>query len=206
MAVITDIQPQKNNKSRVSIFVDGEFFCGLDIFTQMKHRLKIDAEVDAETLKEAVFCGECESAFTKAASLVSIRLRTEAEIIKALKEKQYSDEVIEKTVEKLKSYGYIDDKAFVKLYISSHLKSWGRKKIEYGLRQIGVNAEILEEELSSFPSQTEETKALIGKFIGSKTLDDKLKSRLYAHLFSKGFSGETVREALNEFLEEREND
>ena len=41
MKKITDIKEQAKNKKRVSIYLDGEFYCGLDLVTAVKNRLKI---------------------------------------------------------------------------------------------------------------------------------------------------------------------
>jgi regulatory protein len=204
MAVITDIIRQKSNAGRVSIFIDGEFFCGLDVFTQKKHRLNINDEIDTETLARVVFDGECESAFEKAMRLIAVRPRSEAEIIKALNEKRYRPEVIEAAAEKLKRYNYIDDREFIRLYAASHSGRWGKKKIEYCLKRIGVDPSVLEEELSSLPPQTVEAKRLLVKFIGSKPLDAGLKQKAVSHLMNKGFDIDTVKEAFSELRENSE--
>lgn len=51
MGKITDIAEQRRNKSRVSVFIDGEFACGLDAVTAAAARIKIGDEITAEELK-----------------------------------------------------------------------------------------------------------------------------------------------------------
>ena len=45
MGKITDIKPQARNKSRVSVYIDGRFCCGLEKITAALHRLKIGDEI-----------------------------------------------------------------------------------------------------------------------------------------------------------------
>ena len=39
MKTITDIKPQTKNNKRVSIYLDGAYYCGMELFTVMKYRL-----------------------------------------------------------------------------------------------------------------------------------------------------------------------
>ena len=203
MGHITDIMPQKKNKGRVSLFVDGEFFCGLDLFTAEKHRLKIDDEVDEDKLKEVVFSEECHSAFEKAMCKINERARSREEIWRYLTEKQYVEEVVEVTIEKLQNYKYLDDVTFSKFYIDSHKRRWGLKKIEYMLSGFGVSDEDIKIAMEEAPDQIEEVKALIEKYKRVKKESDKRK--LYAYLMQKGFDSKTISAALEQ-IEEEENE
>ena len=53
MSVITKIEQQRN-KSRVNIFVDDSFFCGLERETAAVFGLKTGKQVNEEYLKEAL--------------------------------------------------------------------------------------------------------------------------------------------------------
>ena len=202
MGKITDIQTQKKNPNRVSIFIDGEFYAGMDLFTSQKHRLKIDGDVDENKLKEVIFDAECSSAFEKALSLINTRFRAENEIIDYLKQKLYSEEIIDTTLEKLKSYNYVDDREFCRLYIDSHKKSWGYKKIEYMLKGLKIDAEILAEALGEIDTQQEEAVKLLEKYFKSKPFD---KNKAYTHLAQKGFKGDCIKFAIAEAMANNEN-
>ena len=54
MGKITDIKSQARNKSRVSVYIDGRFCCGLEKLTAALHRLKIGDEIEPEELEKAV--------------------------------------------------------------------------------------------------------------------------------------------------------
>ena len=50
MPKITDMQIQKNNKTRANVYIDGEFAFALEMLTVMKLGLKIGADVSTEKL------------------------------------------------------------------------------------------------------------------------------------------------------------
>ena len=66
MPKITDMQIQKNNKTRANVYVDGEFAFALEMLTVMKLGLKIGQEVSEGRLKEAIFDSEKSVAFERA--------------------------------------------------------------------------------------------------------------------------------------------
>ena len=198
MAHITDISKQVKNPGRINLYLDGEFYCGLDEFTAAAHRLRIDGEVDAEELARIVFDEECNSAFEKAMRFINVRMRSESEIRRILTEKRYSDIVIDTTVEKLASYRYIDDAEFARLYIEAHRKKWGVKKLKYALIPFGIDSEILESLFLDMPDQDEEAYKLAIKYIGSKELDMR---KVYAHLLQKGFDGDTIGRVITRIKE-----
>ena len=50
MAEITGISPQKKDKTRCNIEVDGRFYCGMKLETAIKNRLKVGSVVSLEYL------------------------------------------------------------------------------------------------------------------------------------------------------------
>lgn len=196
MPKITKIDTQKKNANRVSIFLDDEFFCGLDMFTAQKHFLAIGKEVSREKLLEAVFDNETESAFEKCMRQLEGRLKSEKELRDYLFKKEYNNDVIENVIERLKRYNYINDAEFCRNYIASYLQRWGRKKIEFMLKSLILDKEVLVAALEEFPCQTESAYKLALKHIGSKEFNITQKQKTFAHLMQKGFDSDSIRGAL----------
>lgn len=142
---ITDIARQKRNTSRVSVFIDGEFVCGLDAVTAVAARLKIGDEITPDALKEIVFESEVNSAFERAVSYLSRAPRSRREIERYLRDKDYEKAVAEKAVERLDSYGYTDDRAYAELYIKSKSARYGRFRLAAELRRKGVDGSMIDE-------------------------------------------------------------
>ncbi len=79
MSEITGISPQKHDKLRCNIEVDGVFFCGMTLETVMKNRLKTGSIVTAEELSRMQLESEKATALDKALSHISATMKTEYE-------------------------------------------------------------------------------------------------------------------------------
>lgn len=202
MGKITKIEVQKNDKNRVNVYIDGDFWAGLDEFIALKHRLKPGVELSDGEMCEIALDSDGNKAFEKAMSLLSKRPKTEKQIRDYLKEKGYIDPVIENVVEKLYNYKYLNDLEFAKSFISFHSKKWGAKKIKFELKHTGVADEVAEEAFEEAGSQKEEAYDLAKKFIERK--DEFIKEKVFAHLYSKGFLSSDISYAIDR-LKEDEN-
>ena len=54
MKKITDIKPPVKNKTRCSIFLDNAYYCGLELETVMRNRLKIGTEIQPSEFMKPV--------------------------------------------------------------------------------------------------------------------------------------------------------
>ncbi len=195
---ITDIKPQARNKSRVSVYIDGRFCCGLEKITAALHRLKIGDEIEPEELENAVSESESASAFERAAKYLGVRPRTEKEIADYLSQKGYSETAVASAVEKLLVYGYVNDAEYCRMYVEAYKSKSGARKLEAELRQKGVPREIIEEELEKLDDQTADATRVAEKWLSSHSTD---KRKLSAFLVGKGFRYDTVREVVGELCE-----
>jgi regulatory protein len=202
MGRITKIEAQVKNKSRVSIFVDGRFACGLDCVTAMKHRLKEGDEVGDGELRAVQRESEGAAAFEKCVNIISLRPRTEKEIRAYLKDKGYMEEVAEEIVIKLFEYRYLDDRAFAERFIDAHRRRWGPKKLKIELRLHGVSGEIIDECAENAEPQYDEAYELARKYFDSAAGFDK--NKLFSHLYRKGFDSDTIKEAVDRLREEED--
>ena len=147
MGKITEISPQAKDKTRVNVYIDGAFVCGLSLETAVKYRLKAGAEIDEERLKEIEFDSERQTALEKAVGHISKSMKTEREIALFLSRKGYGDAVVSFILEKLKSYGYADDAAYARAYVSAQKGKKGARLIGAALRAKGVREETIADAL-----------------------------------------------------------
>ena len=83
--------------------------------------------------------------------LLKFRLRTEKEIRERMKRKGFSDEQIEKTIEKLKNQGFLKKGEFLREFIQSRmLKPHSRRRIAFELRRFGFDDEEIQSALDSY--------------------------------------------------------
>lgn len=192
MGKITDISAQKRNKSRVSVFIDGEFVCGLDAVTAVSARIRIGDEITAEELKKLFSESEKNSAFERAVGYISIAPRAKKEIRKYLLDKGYDLDVVIATVDKLDAYRYVDDYAYAQSYIKAKSKKYGKFRIASELRQKGIDAETISELLDD---HAEDGAAEVArKYLKSHQTADIQKLKRF--LASRGFSWEAISSAM----------
>jgi len=203
--LITDIAQQKNNAKRYSVFIDGEFKFGINEIDLLYYKLKTDEEISQDKydliLNELIL----QKAKDKALNFLGYRIRSIKEIEDKLKN-DFSAEVIEKVMEFLAEYNYIDDEKFSLSFIKDkmNLKKDGPNKIKSGLYEKGINREVIDKIFSYYDFGEEE---LISELLEKKStrnakISDKEKSKLFNYLVRKGFSYDEIKTGINEFFSE----
>jgi regulatory protein len=204
--IITKIETQKN-KSRVNIFVDDSFFCGLNKETAILFGLKENKEVNEEKLKSAIFESEVKSAFEKSLDYLGRRMYTKYELLDRLTKKGYEREVAEKAIEKLEDYHYVDDKLFAKQFAQSNQKV-SKRILKGKLIQKGVSADIIPEIIETRTAEEEYNLCLeqARKYLKSKTVSElKDIQKMQASLARKGFDYDTIKKVCKETLKFEED-
>ena len=206
MSEITAITPQKKDKTRCNIEIDGRFYCGMKLVTVMQNRLKVGSEVTAERLSEIQLESEKETALDKALSHITATMKTEREIRDFLKKKGYLEDVQEYVVEKMREYHFLDDAAYARAYAESAVKKKGARWIAAELKKKGVADEMIETALSGLEGEDDAAKNALKRYLrGKDVTDKKVLQKAYANLLSKGFDYETARRALESLGEENED-
>jgi len=200
---ITKIEPQKRRPNRFSVFIDGRFAFGMDGVDILYYNLEENAEISRERLdclnREVVF----EKAKDAALRYVGFQARSEKEVRDKLAE-DYPDEVIERVAELLKSYSYLDDKAYARDFLERKVAGAhnGLAKVRWELRQRGVDDSVVDEAVSEMGLGGDDEaaaalSALEGRLRGAEFPEDrKERNRLYGYLARRGFSGGVIREVF----------
>lgn len=206
MAIITRIEVQKRNKERVNLFLDGEYAFSLSAELVYRESLKINREINSKELK---VLAESENFIKcKEAALRSIEkaYKTEKEVRDKLKLKGYDDFSINKSIEFLKEYNFINDSDYTKIFIKDKLNSMGSQKIKYALIRKGICKEIIAEELSNLNKENEKNIAFsIAKkkfdLIKKKETDSyKISGKLYRYLISKGYGIDVTSDVVKKII------
>lgn len=203
--IITDIQQQKKNQKRYSVFIDGEFAFGISDVDLLFYNLKKGKEITAQQLDYITENLLYEKAKEKAFNKLNYRSCTRKEIEEKLQE-DYSSQIIERVLEMLERYNYINDRQYAQLYIkdSINLKGWGRLKIRFQLKQKGISEEIinayLEEHNEEYPEKA--FKLLSKKFKGADISDYKIKQKAYTYLSQRGYTYNDIEPAIELYNEE----
>lgn len=131
--------------------------------------------------------------------------KTEKQLRDKLKQgKKYTDEVIDKTIEFLKSHNFLNDEDFAKRYIETHKSAYSIRVMKQKLWEKGVKNDIIEKAFLDPENAVDET-SVIKRLLLKKcpdyyekkdTMDRKAIQKLYAFLVRKGFSYGKVSEVL----------
>ena len=201
MNEITAITPQLKDKRRCNVYIDGRFCCGLTLEAAVKYRLKAGEIIDPERLEEIQLESEKNTALDKALTHISATKKTEKQVRDFLKGKGYLPAVCDYVLEKMRGYGFIDDKEYAQDYVGFAAARKGGRLIKMELKAKGVAEEDIDEALTSLDQGAQESAAgrILEKYMRGKTPDRETLAKAYRHLMSKGFDYETARAALSAF-------
>jgi len=202
---ITRIEPQSRNRSRFSIFLDGEFALGVDGELLAERGLKEGdtlTEEEVEALRQA---DERKRIKLQAYRYLANRDHSEKELATKLRKKGYSREAIAWVLEFLRQYNLVNDRAFASVFARERVlqKPMGRRLLTAELRSRGISDTIIDEVVSAVFSEWPESE--LARQLAEKKARSlrelppaKARKRLADFLLRRGFSWETVREVLAE--------
>jgi len=203
--IITDIKKQVNNKSKVSIFVDGVYYNSLFDETLAASGLKIGDSFTEEEFEKLQIESQKKLAFNKSLDYISIRIRATSELRKYLERKEYCEEAIEYSVQKLKEYGYLNDETFAKTLVRDRMnaRKKGRNYIISDLKKYGIDNEIIQQitEEYDYDKEYENALKLAGKLLLKHKKEEDLykrKQKISASMARAGYDWGTIQSALNE--------
>lgn len=205
MAIITQIKTQAKDKTRANIYLDGSFYCGLSLTCVFSYRLKEGDEISSERLEEIQLESEKDSAFDKALNYISATMKTEKEVRDYLKKKGYLPVIEDYVIEKMLSYGYIDDGEYARAYIKSVEGRSGKNLIEQKLKAKGISDRIIAAALEEMSDQTSAAKAVFEKYMRSREYTKENLYKAFRYLLGKGFDYETAKAAVEKIKDEDED-
>jgi regulatory protein len=210
---ITKIEVQKRRSNRRSIFLDGDFFCGVDEEVIARLGLRKGVEVDEEEIARIILTEEKLKAKRYALNLLSYRMRSRHELASRLRQKGFDKDTVDELADDLEDVGLIDDLEFAKSWIRTRMELNPRSFYAIGreLQKKGVKKEIArqaEDELRGEFDEKEIALSLGKKRLASlKGLEARvLKRRLLGYLSRRGFSYEISKWVIEHLKDGHEND
>ncbi len=205
---ITKIEEQKKNKSRLSVFIDGEFSFGADSFTILSCHLSEGDEITEDALAHIKNTAVFEDAKNYAARLVSSRSYTEKAMREKLNSHTGDEGTVEKTIAFLKEYKLLDDEDYARCYAHDlvHLKKFGIRQVKWKLKEKGIADHIAEkvlQELNFDDTISENLESLIVKKL-SGNYDIKNIMKVKRYLASRGYSFDEINSVFSKIKAEDE--
>ncbi len=197
---VTDIKQQKNDKSRYSVYIDGDYAFSLIMEDILYFRLKAGEEISEDTYRYITDTTLYIKAQNTALKFLGYKMRTEREVLDKLEGEQYSEEITARVMAFLQKYGYIDDREYCVRYIreTMKLRPKGKYLIKMELKAKGIDEDTADEALEE--ADIDELKVaeelLERKYEGFSDMDSKELNRVYGYLQRRGFSFGVIKEAV----------
>ena len=202
MSVITEVKPNKRDKDRVNLYLDGEYYGSISALVAAAKRLEEGKEIDEKELANIIFESDKRNAFEYALGYISRYVCTEKKIAQKLYDKGYGKVVVEYTIEKLKSYNYIDDREYAVRYVEVNRGVKGTRRLRDELKQRGVASEYIECALKSVTNEEDDAYAIAVKHAaGNDLADEKYVARLVRFLSYRGYGHDVIARCLSRLRE-----
>jgi regulatory protein len=198
---ITDIKRQQRRRNRFNIYVDGKYQFALSELDVLKSKIEIGKELKTEEIRDLRKDDERAKVMNKAFAYLARRNHAEKELKSKLLKKFPRGALIEKTIERLKELGYINDEKFARDWIEYRLsiKPRGRILIKRELLAKGVDIELVEKILNLVYNRDRERKELarllnlkMNRYAGGR----KERNKLISYLLRRGFLWEDIKELM----------
>ena len=207
MSKITRIEVQKRNKERFNIYIDEVYAFSVNGELVYKENLEVNEEVDEERLHKIAQKENLLKCKNTALRIIERSYKTEKEIKERLIEKGYDLESILPVVDFLKEYSFIDDSAYIKMYIKDRIRSQGALKIKYALIRKGIDPNEIEDNLTNLNKDEERNVALElvkkkhSQLVGKENDTYKLSNKLCRFLVGRGYdyalAKDVIKKAMN---------
>lgn len=195
---ITRIQQAQKNESRVNLFLNDEFWIGIDKDELLSFQLYKGKEIDEELKSQIEQSASTTKLTNKVINYIQIRPRSEKEIRDYLKKKNVDPITSSQIISSLKKKNLISDEQFTRWYIENRLISgkYGELRIKNELMQKGIAKSLVDNTYKSLLTDEKESeveeKALIYATKISKTIKFENKyefrTKLIKKLMGRGYS------------------
>lgn len=201
--LITDIVDIDKKKSK--LYIDNELFCALYKGEIRRFNLEVNNELSDNELMD-IYSVLYKRARERSFYILKARDYTEYELCVKLKRGYFPDEIINKVINKLKEYGYIDDERFVDNYINTYIDRDSKRMISLKLQAKGIPRELIKDRLSGYDMDSsniilDKYSKIVGEMVNC---DEKAKTRLVSRLLRRGFSYEDISRAVNLYNDMKE--
>lgn len=206
MNIITKIEIGKKNKERVNIYIDEEYAFSIGLELVYKENLKVNENVDIEKLRALAKEDNYIRCKNSAIRIIERSYKSEKEMKDKLLLKGYDEITIERTLDFLKEYNFLNDENYARIYVKDKIKAEGKRKIKYTLIRKGIDDNLIEDELSKVLSDDLKEVALalaLKKYNTLKKRENdkyKLSQKLYRFLVSKGYDFDLISQVVKEVI------
>ena len=197
--LVTDIR--KIDDKRYCLYIDYEPYASVDSSDIRRLHLKIGEDIDdlalAQFRQEYLY----KRALNKAINSIKFSDKCEYDIRQKLSDLYYDEEIIDFTLEKLRSYGYVDDLRYAGGYIRRHAAKKGHRVISYELAMKHISQDKIEQAFAEadMPDEMDTIKRILQRRYSVADLKDS-RQKVLAYMSGKGFNHRKVAECMRDLI------
>lgn len=215
---ISALSSQKKDSNRVSMFLDGEFACGLSLNSVAKYNLFVGKEIGRQEYEDILHTDLQERLFNRAINYLNRSIRSKSQIqtyLKSLlikkKGKWFSIldtdqeiKIVEEVLCKLEEYSYINDREYAEQFILSRIKNKprGKRVLLSELISKGISKELAQEKLDEL---VKDEYVMLKQTYEKRFKDEILQKddrKKIDFLLRKGFNWDLIERFINNEFEE----
>jgi len=195
--IITKISQAVKTEGRYNVFVDEQYSFSLDESQLVKLNVRKGQELTEEELAKLKDESEFGKSYIRAVDLISRRPRSEKEIRDYAWKKQWSAEIRDRVIERLKERLYLNDEKFAESFVRSrtNTRNFSKRKMQAELMKKGIQKELMEKVLAD--SDFDESESLKNLMAKKRDKYDSTE-KLVQYLARQGFRYDHIKSALDE--------
>lgn len=206
-ATISDIQVQKKNTTRFSLFADNQFLVGVSEATLTDLNLKKGVEITPslfDRITEAELKWAAREYFFR---ILSRRDHSRKELKDKAYKKGYSGSYIDIILDEFEQKEYINDQKFALKYTADKFEfnNWGPYKIRTQLFKKGISKAVAEECIRKVFGERAVKDGMLDLIRKKKKRyerepEQKQKKKIFDFLMRKGYNSDDILKQMDEFL------
>lgn len=192
---ITSIKQQVKRPDRYSIYVDGKFAFGLSEQALFESKLSSGTEIDIEKLAALKALSSTDKAYGNALRYVAMRPRSIWEMQTYLRRKEVDEPVADDIIQRLQSYGLLDDQKFAEAWVSNRrlLKATSKRRLRQELQQKRVSSSAIDRVLQD---DAADERTVLAELVAKKQARYPDKNKFMQYLARQGFSYDDIKSVL----------
>lgn len=194
---------EQGRSRRYKVYADHEFLFALYSKELNQYHIEANMDVPDDIITEILDNIIYKRAKERALYLLEGRPYTCSMMRDKLRNNDYPPVIIDRVILFLQKYQYIDDEAYVAMYVNCHVKNKSKKQIQFDLQKKGILKSMIDEYMEGQDYSEEECfRKLFERYIRGKNMNDrKVRQKVFRFLYGKGFSYDLIAEYMNTELE-----
>ena len=200
---ISKIEPQKKNKKRSSVYINGSFAFGLSNEVLLNFDLHEGDQIDDGIIQNILLAQEKQKIRERALRILHYRKRSALELQSRLIKVGFDNNLVQEVIEEFLRDNTLNDENFAESFVADYtnLKPKGNIFISRELAKRGVCQQVIQKVIS-----IRDEKQMVSDFLRKKLAHLRIKNpkdrrKILRRLLSRGFTPGVVYDVLNSYEE-----